>query len=191
MCTHLYDIARVALTVLGPKRVDAMAATIAQEADKLIDRFLSAGSRPEGVPTIKQLQFESMNVILLACLGISASSLEDPLFSSVVGIVDKTVKLAGPENDISTFLPILSFMDWLVQRNKTFLSFIDGQRNPLFRRLIAEALQKEDDNLVKTLYGLKDEHSLEDDDIMVLISKQKAASTMTAGLLELAFYFYR
>lgn len=156
---------------MAPKNVDRFSDILEREADYIVKYLIAATIANGHVDTVKPLQSASMNVVLTTCLGMRAESVLDPLFKEVVAVTDEGMKLAGAAEDMSSFLPILSVLDILFRKERRMRNFAENKRNPLYRRLIREALASDKDCLLKSLYELKDQYNLDDDDIMVTISK--------------------
>ena len=112
-----------------------------------------------------------MNVVLTTSLGKRATSLQDPLFKKIIHVVDTGMKWAGAAEDMSTFLPIITILDIIFRKERRMTDFIENTRNPLFRSLIKEARESNVDCLLKSLYERKEEYELDDDAILVTISK--------------------
>lgn len=163
-----YTILYAALDILAPKFVDKFSEVMWHEADELVSRLMS---NQDGIDPLKTFQFTSMNIILTTCLGKRAKDMNDPLFCNVVGVVDEGMKLCGADNDMSTFLPIMDLFDVFVRKERGFRDFVEKKRNPLFRRLLKEALESDTDCLLKSMYDLKEEFELDDDNILVAMSK--------------------
>ena len=112
-----------------------------------------------------------MNVVLTTALGKRATSLQDPLFKKIIHVVDTGMKWAGAAEDMSTFLPVVAIFDVIFRKERRMNEFIETKRNPLFRGLIKEARESNVDCLLKSLYERKEQYDLDDDAILVTISK--------------------
>ena len=157
---------------MAPKNIKKFAPILERESDFIVEHLLKTTEEKGSIDVVKPLQFATMNFLFVTCLGKRATSVEDPMFTDVIGIVDINMKMCGVAEDTAWFLPALSFVDTLTGKEAKQKAFIRDRRNPTFRRLIKEALERDEDNLVKNLYALKDESNLLDDDgIMVTISK--------------------
>lgn len=153
--------------------VDTFNDMIEYEADSLLERLVSVSQQDGGVSPFKTLQLASLNVILSTCFARRADSLDDPLFLDIVHYVDEHVSFAGLENDLPAFLPIFHWIEKLGSQARTKQQKSDRllqTRNRLFRSLVQQARQSDQDCFVKTLDNIKAEHGLDDDDIMVIMS---------------------
>lgn len=172
-----------ALDVLAPKNVDRFSDILDYEADSIIETLLEDSAANAGLYPVKYFQAAAMNVVLTTILGKRATSMKDPLFLEVVTAVDKGMKFAGVANDVSSFLPILSIMDFLVRKERNMRNFIKNERDPLYKRLIKEALESDKDCLLKSLYKLKEEYELDDTGILITISKRDKVNTAMHKLI--------
>ncbi|KAI7879770.1 cytochrome P450 [Lichtheimia hyalospora FSU 10163] len=176
---------KAALTVLAPKMVDAFNDMIEYEADTLLERLVSASKEDGGIHPFKTLQLASLNVILSTCFARRADSVDDPLFRDIVQYVDEHVSFAGLENDLPAFLPIFHWLEKFGSqaRNKQQKSNrLLETRNRLFRYLVQQARKSDQNCFVKTLDDIKEEHGLDDDDIMVIMSDLVIAGTDTTSV---------
>lgn len=138
-----------------------------READQLVESLIDLTARHGSVNPRRILQRSFVNFILETCFAQHIDSLDDPLFESIVEFVEEAVYLGGLTEDFSSFLPILSFLDVIFRRERRFEHFIKTKRDPLFHRLVRDALESDKDNLFKRLYHMKEEYGLDNDDILV------------------------
>ncbi|KAI9496236.1 cytochrome P450 [Zychaea mexicana] len=172
----------IAQTILRPQNVAAMTQTIEFEACRVSDLLLK-GTTAAGVNTVKYMQLLTQNVITNALFGITMESLDDPLYKCVIGLVDKSIKWAGPLEDIYTFLPILAqIMDIFTSNQKKMAELIENKRNPVYRRLIQQALEHGRPCLVKDMYINNEQYEFDDDDILVFVSNMVNAGTETVAM---------
>ncbi|KAI8376546.1 cytochrome P450 [Radiomyces spectabilis] len=169
-----------ALSILAPKRVGEFDDLIQNEADVLLESLMKATEREGGINPVKSLQAFSLNVILTTTLAKRVTSVDDPLFKEIIHVVDEGMKRAAVDNDISTFLPLLSFMNLFSNKIKNMEDFIKNKRDPTFKRLIAEALQGEQDCFVKSFYD--SQYALTEDDILVTINDLLSAGSDTVSV---------
>ncbi|KAI9245376.1 cytochrome P450 [Phascolomyces articulosus] len=173
----------LALEVLSPTNVNQYLNLIENEAYDLVNYLLKTSKgQDQGVDIFKPLQLASFNVIMTTCFGMRAESIQDPLFRTMIGLIDEGMEKADASADISTFLPIISFMDIIFQREKGIADFIRDKRDPLFRHLIQQAIENENDCLLKTIYKNKKISRLDDDDIMVIMVDMVAGATDTTAI---------
>lgn len=121
----------------------------------------------DGVDAYKHLHLSSMNVIFSTCYGKRYNSVDDSEFEELSFIVCEQILLGSLENDISNFIPFAGVFDYFTKNRKYMKDFIDNRRDPAIRSLMKEAVEKEEDNLIKSL----DEFQLSDDEKLVLMCK--------------------
>ena len=145
------------------------------EFSRVIGLLFKETAEKGSVELVKYMQFAPLNIILSVCFGIRAKSIEDPLFRDVIETIDKTVKWGSPGEDISNFLPIYSKIIGILsmkpaRNEKRYVKFIYKERNPLFRRLMQEALERDNTEcFVKELYKVKETNEFEEDDILLFL----------------------
>ncbi|KAG2222956.1 hypothetical protein INT45_012934 [Circinella minor] len=175
---------KAALTILAPKMVDTFRDVIEQEVEYLVENLVMNSDPFTGVNPIKYLQLASLNLILTTCYAKRAKSVDDDLFIKIVKYVEDCVAFGSPANDISTFVPIMKFLDLFNGGKRK----AEGERLLAFRRntvrdsLIKEARNSSEKCFIKTLYEIKDEHDLDDDDILVTMSDLLIAGTDTTSI---------
>lgn len=161
-----------ALEILSPRNVERFRPVLEKEADYLVDLLMSETQTHGSIDPFKPVQSASMNFILITCLGRQpVRSHNDPLFRELVRMLDRGMKMAGAAYSLSAYLPIFSIMDLVLRREKYMKHIVENERNVLFKRLIKEALEGEADCLLKSLYAVKDRYGLDDETIMVTVSK--------------------
>lgn len=157
--------------MLAPKNVERLSDVMTQEADYIVKYLICASLANGSVDLIKPLQFSSMNVIMQASLGMRAESPRDPLFRDMIHVIDRGMKFAGPAEDMSSFLPILSVLDILYRKKSRLNNYIEKERTPLLCRLIKESLESGKECLAKWLYEYKDDEDIDDYTILITLSK--------------------
>lgn len=160
-----------ALSILAPNMVAKFSHYHKKENQELIERLIKKTEQEGSVHPMKPICMAAMNFILGTCFGRRNESENDPVFKQVVEMMEKGLKVAGVENDISSFLPILSFLDVLSRRGKFFENHIKNLRDPVMKGLVKGALETDQDNLLKRLNDLKETYDLDDDDLLVTASK--------------------
>ena len=172
------------LTILAPKMVDTFRDAIEQEVEYLVENLVKNSDAVVGVNPVQYLQLASLNLILTTCYAKRAKSVDDDLFKRLVKYVEDSVAYGSPAKDISAFLPIMKFLDLFKGGKRK----AEGERLLAFRdktvgeELIKEAQSSSENCFIKTLYDIKNEHDLDDDDIMVTMSDLLIAGTDTTSV---------
>ncbi|CAO3623133.1 unnamed protein product [Cunninghamella echinulata] len=170
-----------ALTFLAPRKVDAFSDMVANEAQASIHRILTQSEKYGQFNPMDSFQSTSMNVILTTSFGKHLSP-DDPLFKKIVNAVTESLRLAGTANDISGFLPVLSFLDVIFRKKRNMEHFVNKVHNPIMLDLMKEALESENDSFYKQFYALKDEYDLDEKDLLVSMSDLIAAGVDTTSV---------
>lgn len=160
-----------ALSLLAPNMVTKFSQFQEKENQELIEMLIQKTETDGSVHPMKPICMAAMNFIFGTCFGRRSESEEDPVFKQVVTMMETGLKIADVENDISSFLPILSFLGILFHREKKFDKHVKTLRDPVMKHLVKGALESDHDNLIKQLHGLKETHDLDDDDLLVTASK--------------------
>lgn len=143
---------------------------INREAVDLAERLIQYSKKEGGGvnPTI-HLHLNSMNIIYMSSFGKRFESVEDAEFRSISAVILKQLSLAGPEHDMASFFPILAIVEYFTGKTKKMKDFINNERDPLFKTLIAEALRKKETNLVQEL----EKFDFDEKAKLVIMSKKK------------------
>ena len=129
------------------------------EADLLIENLLNTTDKDGSVNVTPHLQFTSVNVIIATCFGKRAETRDDQIFKDLIEIVDEASFRASAPEELSSYLPIWSILDFAFQKKKQMHGFVE-KRNPAFQRLIKEVLDNNLDCFAKSLFeqeGLADD----------------------------------
>ncbi|KAI9477130.1 cytochrome P450 [Zychaea mexicana] len=174
---------KAVLTILAPKMVDGFRVAIDQEVDYLIANLTKNSDPTTGVNPVKCLQLASLNLILATCFAKRAKSIDDPLFKEIVQYVEDSVSYGSPANDLAAYVPVMKVLDLFTgKKKKAEGERLIGIRDTLFKAMIKEAKESNTDSFIKTLYEIKDEHELDDNDIMVTMSDLTIAGTDTTSV---------
>ncbi|KAI7879545.1 cytochrome P450 [Mucor mucedo] len=139
------------LSIIAPKVVDKnYIKPIQSEAAALVDRLIAYSKKENGVDPTVHLHLNSMNTICRAAFG-KHYSFDDPEFKTMSHVTERSMTLAAMEQDLPNFLPIMTVVDYLSGKHAMMKDFINNERNPLYRKLIAEALETPGPNFVKSL----------------------------------------
>ncbi|KAI9493967.1 cytochrome P450 [Zychaea mexicana] len=179
----------IAQGLLSPKAVADKVEMMQSEAAKITELILKGTKESGYVDVFKSMQLATLNIIMQTCFGIRAKSLDDPLAHTMFDLIDTSIKLSAPDQDMQTFLPALSgLLRLFTSSENTMRDFVYKKRNPEFWRLIQEARENDSDCFVKNIYRLKEENGLEDDDILVfMVDMIEAATDTTAITLSWSF----
>ena len=152
--------------------VDTFRGVIEREVEYLVENLVKNSDAVVGVNPVPYLQLASLNLILTTCCAKRAKSVDDDLFKRLIKYVEDSISYGSPENDVSTYVPIMKFLDLFNGGKRK----AEGERLLEFRRrtvrgeLIKEAQSSPENCFIKTLYDIKEEHNLDDDDILVTMS---------------------
>jgi hypothetical protein len=155
--------------VIAPKQIENYMDSIQKEARDLVSRFIASTERDGSINPLKYLELNSLNVIFNLSFGRKFDSVDDPEFKELTEVIETTMKYGGVENDMSTFLPIFSIVDYFSGLQAKMRNFIVTRRDPAFRKLIREASKMESPNLIKSLD--EDGFNMTEDDKVVFMCK--------------------
>ncbi|CAO3645431.1 unnamed protein product [Cunninghamella blakesleeana] len=170
-----------ALNILAPRKVDAFSDLIIKEAEYSVQQLLSQTEKLGQFNPMDSFYYTSMNTILITVFGKHVQQ-DDPLFKTVVKIVNESLHLAGTASDLSGFLPVLSFLDVLFRKKQYLQKFVTDVHNPIIKKLMEDALKNDQDSFYKQFYALKDEYDLDDKDLLVSMSDLVAAGVDTTSV---------
>ncbi|KAI7867266.1 cytochrome P450 [Spinellus fusiger] len=178
-----------ASSILAPKVVDRLGDEIQFETDYLIDQLMSHGNTDEGVDPFHDITFRTLNLILNVCIGIRLDSTNDPMFMDILEINRLTMFHLSVEENIGAYIPALSFVSYLKGSDKKGLDFINNLRNPVLRKMINQALERDEECLLKKMKDTE-EKIYDEDDMMMLVNDLIIAGTDTVSVtLSRAFFF--
>ncbi|KAL9552676.1 hypothetical protein PS6_004353 [Mucor atramentarius] len=170
-----------ALSVLAPKMIEKnYMDSIRKESFEFAKRLIDVTEVNGNVDPLKYLELLTLNVIFNAGFGRSFDSIDDPEFRSLANVVEVTMKLAALKNDLPSFLPALSIVDYFFGTEAKMKSFINNERNPTYRKLIKEAFKKEGPNVIKSIG--ENGYVMDEDDMVVFMSDLIAAGTDTISV---------
>lgn len=144
---------KIALTVLAPKMIASKyLETIKQESRNLVSRLIETSKADKnGLDPLKNLELNSINVIFSACFGRKFNNVKDPEFIRLATLIEENIKIVAPENDLGNFFPIFTTLG-LSSKNQTAVKdFFAKRRDPIYRQLVSEAVDREGPNVVKSL----------------------------------------
>ncbi|KAI7867264.1 cytochrome P450 [Spinellus fusiger] len=166
---------------LAPKIIDQLGDSIQFETTHLIDQLMSH-RKNDGVDPFHDLTFRSLNVMTRVCFGTRFESTNDPIFISFLEIIYLTMLYLGVDENIDTYLPALGFISYLKGRDRKRQDFINNLRNPVFRKMIKEAIEKDEDCVVKRMRNIEDKSLYDDDDILMVVAEMTNGGTDTISV---------
>lgn len=154
---------------LSPKLVDTeYMSLIEEEATKLVDRLIAYSEAENGVNPNKHLHLNSLNIVFTVGFGKRYACIEDPQFFHLSECIERTMSLGSLENDLASFIPAYSIVDYFAGSETVMRNFIENERNPIYRELMKEGLTREGPNVVKSL----EEFDITADEKLVIMCKK-------------------
>lgn len=160
---------KLALSVLAPKQIEKYMDSIQKEATDLVSRLIETTEKEGSADPFKFLELNSMNVIFSVCFGRKFDSATDPEFHKISTMIETSMKFAGLDNDLASFLPAISIIDYFAGKQATQRKFLKNEFHPTFVNIIKEARISEGPNVVKSL--VENGFTLSEEDTVVFMSK--------------------
>ncbi|KAI8139432.1 cytochrome P450 [Fennellomyces sp. T-0311] len=170
-----------ALSVLSPKSVESFSPIHQSEADILINDLVAGSADGNSVNPLPLVHRTSLNYVLQTGFGFRIVSHEEKTFKMVIKFIVDGLVNSAPQNDLGGFLPVLSFVDVLLGRDKMFRESLGTVRDPLFRELLDKAANSDRDCLFKRLLEQREEHELDHEDVVVAAGDIVAGGTDTTA----------
>ncbi|KAI8375700.1 cytochrome P450 [Choanephora cucurbitarum] len=168
------------LNILSPKSVDGFDDLLQQEADHLVNTLIQKSKYFGQVDPAEFVRCSSLNIILATAFGIpGVQSPEDSLYKEIVDIIETTLWFANVIADPGVFFPILSFLDVIFRRERKMIDYKENVVLPLLTKLVNQARESDKDSLIKKLDSIKDEHDIDEQNILVLMTELLAAGADT------------
>ncbi|CAO3639618.1 unnamed protein product [Cunninghamella echinulata] len=171
-----------ALEILAPRKVDEFAHLVDFEADNLIKQFIELTKQKGQLNPLEYIQSATLNVILQTTFGNRVSSIDDPLSKEILYIVNQHVHYASFSSDISSYLPILSFLDIIFRKERNINHFLKTFYRPCIKKLAKYALENEKDCFYTRLLGMKEQYGLDHEDVLVSVSDILIAGSDTSAV---------
>ncbi|KAK4514757.1 60S ribosomal protein L26A [Mucor velutinosus] len=152
----------IVISILAPKQIDKYMDSISNESLELVNRLMRATEEDKSVDPMQHFMLQALNVIYKVSFGDRFETIEDPKFHELSSLIEETMMLGGFENDLASFLPILSIVDYFAGSQVKMKHFIKTKRDPVFKRLLKEAMSRDGPNVVKSLEEQKYEFTEED-----------------------------
>ncbi|KAI7871282.1 cytochrome P450 [Spinellus fusiger] len=174
---------------LVPKAVDQIGDVLQFETSHLIDQLIKNGNTNEGVDPFHDIAFRSLNVILRICLGTRMDSTENPTFKSIVDIMQLSIIYGSLDENIEAYIPALSFISYIQNKDKRNRDFMENLRNPVLRKMINQALERDVGCIVKRMKESED-IMYDEDDMLAILNEMILGGTDTVSVtLSWAFAF--
>ncbi|KAI7864509.1 cytochrome P450 [Spinellus fusiger] len=167
---------------LSPNAVDKLGDMIQLETSTLVERLIKKSSNKEGIYPFQDIELRSLNVILRVCVGIHIESSEDPICDKFIDIVHKFTEYSSIKDNIDTYVPVLSFMNYFQDKEEKRRAFAEDLRNPLLRGLISQAIKGDVDCLAKEMKESDENNVYDEDDMLAIISDLVVAGTDTVSV---------
>ncbi|KAI7872070.1 cytochrome P450 [Spinellus fusiger] len=186
-----WKVARTAAAnFLAPKMVNQFTDVLQYEANHLINQLLTSTKKDGNVNPVIDLNVSSLNVVLTVCFGFRTESNKDPIFVAVTDTVNKGMKMAGMEEDMSTYIPALAFLDFFKSKDTKQRQWVSEKRDPIMKKIVEKAISGDKDCLIKGLYDSNEKMQFEDEDFLVLSNDLIAAGSDTISVtLSWAFLY--
>ncbi|KAG2225054.1 hypothetical protein INT45_003254, partial [Circinella minor] len=152
------------------------------EADALINRILTStakNSEKNGIDLLPEFQLVFANVILTLVYSKRVSSIDDPIFKTLASIMTHGLDNVDIKKELKVFLPIFSILDYIFSHSGMKWC-VQDLANPLYLRLIKEALENGDSNCF--VKQLKQMQHVDDDELLVTVSDLAIAGTDTPAI---------
>ncbi|KAL9555452.1 hypothetical protein PS6_002840 [Mucor atramentarius] len=167
------------ISILAPKQIEKYMDSINNESFELVNRLMRATEKDGSVDPMQHFMLQALNVIYKVSFGDRFETIDDPKFHELSSLIEETMALGGFENDLASFLPILSIVDYFAGSQVKMKRFIKTKRDPIFKRLLKEAMAREGPNVVKSLDGQK--YDFAEEDKIVLMCDIIAGGTDTTA----------
>jgi hypothetical protein len=141
------------------------------EADAFIERIFAISERDGSVNPYQELLLCSLNIITTTCLAARIEDTNDPMFKKIGQFIQGAMIYGGIAGDIGSFIPSLAWVDVVTRKEMEMQDFVSTYRDEVYEMLIDNALNGNAECLIKNVYQMKDEMNLDEDDILVFMSK--------------------
>lgn len=129
-----------------------------KESDCVVNRLISFGDKPMGVGVLRHLKLFTMNVILTLGFDQRIEHPDDPLFNTILRLIETSIQHADPFFDRRAFLPvIMGIIDWCTGTEKKLTRLMEQVRDPILQQLIRDGIDSGKECLAKKLNDMKDE----------------------------------
>ncbi|KAI7865851.1 cytochrome P450 [Spinellus fusiger] len=175
---------------LSPKAVNASNDVLLFEAKNLIKELIAQTKSKKSVNPFNYANCASLNVVLGLYCTMRVDSSEDPLYKEIMDAIDVIVQKASFEEDISSYIPALSFIDYIRGKDKKDSEWVRNSRDPLMKKLLKEAFESDTNSAFKKIHESNEKTQFEEKDFIVIMNDIIAAGTDTvATTISWAFLF--
>ncbi|ORE10331.1 cytochrome P450 [Rhizopus microsporus var. microsporus] len=170
-------------TILSPRSINSLSHTLENEIGRSIDLMIKDAQTLGEIDPMIYIRLTTMNVFLVLAFSISgARSVDDPLYSKMNRVVEKSVSFLDPALDISNMLPLWKFFDFFSSKEHQMTEYLENELKPFIRSIIERARASEKDNLMKKLDEAKDQDKLDETHIEALIAETLFAAIDTVSV---------
>lgn len=169
----MWKVARsAALNILSPTAVHGFHDVLWEESGRCVDQLIEQTLEHGEVDPLPYIRLSAVNIMLTVIYGIpTLKSPEDEFYKKIVFIIETGMRFIGPFEDISSFLPILSFLDIIFRKERRMKNFWDNVSYPLFSKLVEEARKSDKDSLTKKIDSIKEDLGLDEKNVRTILSK--------------------
>jgi hypothetical protein len=134
--------------------------------NQLIEQTLVQGE----VEPLRYIQMGYTNIMFTIIYDAPAfSSPEDPFYKEIIHLVEKTTDFVGPIGDISSFLPVLSFLDIIFRKERKMKNYVNNGFLPVFAKLAEDARKSDNNNFTKQLDLMKEDLGLDERSVIIIL----------------------
>ncbi|KAI9282570.1 cytochrome P450 [Sporodiniella umbellata] len=154
----------------SPQSIDSVSSTIETITRKSVELLIENNLNfpKDGIDPMKYARLASTSNMFATIFGIcELLCLDDPLYKELNEATEKHLKFFNATNDLSATFPILSFLDFLVQRESKMRDFVHKKHRPLYEKLIEKARENDRPSLIKRLDQMKESSDISEIDIIV------------------------
>jgi hypothetical protein len=147
-------------------------AILQEEARVLVEQLINRTQRHGSVDPLPFIQYNLTNVILSVAFGNSCvKSPNDPLYKCIMGLSRTNLHCIGIFNNTVGFFSIPSYLNIFSRERRKMRNYTNNVCYPMVQKLIQNARESSRDNLVKKIDLLKEEYSIDDKNITVIMGK--------------------
>ncbi|KAI7865597.1 cytochrome P450 [Spinellus fusiger] len=149
------------------------------ETECLVKELMAQTKSKKSVNPFDYANCASLNVILRLYCAMRVDSPEDPLYKEIIDSVSVIVQKAGLAEEISSYIPALSFIDYISDKDKKDSEWVRNSRDPLMKKLLKEAFESDTNSAFKKIYESNEKTQFEEKDLIVIMNDIITAGTDT------------